>query len=429
MTIQSGKKIHFSLFYMINFEKYKLDNGLTVILHQDKTTPIAAVNITYNVGSRDENPNRTGFAHLFEHLMFGGSKNIPKYDAPLQNVGGENNAFTNVDITNYYLTLPVQNLETAFWLESDRMNELAFSKKSLDVQRNVVVEEFKQSYLNQPYGDAMLLLKPLAYKVHPYQWNTIGKSIEHIEEATMDEVKAFFYTFYRPNNAVLSVAGNLEMEKTKAMIEKWFGHIPAGKPYIRNLPQEPVQNQPRRLEVERPVPIDSLYKAYRMGKRTDADFYAVDLISDLLGNGQSSRLQQSLVEQKQLFSSINVYVTGTFDDGLLVINAYLNPHISLPQADEAVQEELEKLKKETVDEYELQKVKNKVKTVLSYSELQVQDKAMNLGIAETLCDAESINTELSKYNAVSIEEILGNSRKILKEDGCATLYYKAKVND
>jgi predicted Zn-dependent peptidase len=411
---------------MIIFEKYKLDNGLTVILHQDKTTPIAAVNITYNVGSRDENPNRTGFAHLFEHLMFGGSKHIPKYDAPLQNVGGENNAFTNVDITNYYLTLPVQNLETAFWLEADRMNELAFSQKSLDVQKNVVVEEFKQSYLNHPYGDAMLLLKPLAYKVHPYQWNTIGKNSKHIEEATMDEVKAFFYTFYRPNNAVLSVAGNLDADKTKAMIEKWFGTISAGTPYIRNIPQEPVQNQASKLEIERPVPLDCLYKAYRMGKRTDADFYAVDLISDLLGNGQSARLQQSLVQQKQLFSSINIYVTGTFDDGLLVINGYPNPHIPLSEADEAVQEELEKLKKEAIGEYELQKVKNKVKTVLSYSELQVQDKAMNLGIAEIMCDAETINTEWDRYKSVNRAAILENSRKILKEDGCSTLYYKAE---
>jgi len=412
---------------MIHFEKYKLDNGLSVILHQDKNTPIAAVNITYNVGSRDENPNRTGFAHLFEHLMFGGSKNIPKYDTPLQNVGGENNAFTNVDITNYYLTLPVQNLETAFWLESDRMNELAFSQKSLDVQRNVVIEEFKQSYLNQPYGDIMLLLRPLIYKVHPYQWNTIGKSMEHISEATMDEVKDFFYAFYRPNNAVLSVAGNLDMDKTKAMIEKWFGNIPMGKQYVRNLPQEPAQIQARKLEVERSVPVDCLYKAYRMGKRTDDDFYAADLISDLLGNGQSSRLQQSLVQQKQLFSSINAHVSGFFDDGVFIINGYLNPTVSLSQADEAVQEELEKLKNNSVNEYELQKVKNKVKTVLSYSELQVQDKAMNLGIAETMSEAEVINNETDRYNSVSVENISQISKKILKEESCSTLYYNTDM--
>ncbi|MDR0368230.1 MAG: insulinase family protein, partial [Bacteroidales bacterium] len=385
---------------MVSFEKYQLDNGLTVILHKDIHTPIAAVNITYNIGSRDENPNRTGLAHLFEHLMFGGSKNILKYDEPLQRVGGENNAFTNVDITNYYLTLPVQNLETAFWLESDRMNELAFSQKSLDVQRNVVIEEFKQSYLNQPYGDLMQLLKPLAYKVHAYQWNTIGKDISHIAETTIDEVKAFFYTFYRPNNAVLAVAGNLDIDKTKRMIEKWFGNIPAGKPYQRNLPQEPPQTAARRMEVERDVPMDCIYKAYKMGKRTDDDYYAADLISDILSNGQSSRLQQKLVKEKALFSSINASVSGTFDEGLFYICGYPVDGVSLEQAEQAILEELAQLKAALIDDYELEKVKNRVKTLLYYAELQVQDKAMNLSIAETMDNAQLINEEEERYNRV-----------------------------
>jgi len=411
---------------MISFEKYKLDNGLTVILHKDVNTPIAAVNITYNVGSRDENPNRTGLAHLFEHLMFGGSKNIPKYDEPLQKVGGENNAFTNVDITNYYLTLPVQNLETALWLESDRMNELAFSKKSLDVQRNVVIEEFKQSYLNQPYGDVSQLLKPLAYKIHPYQWNTIGKDISHIADTTMEEVKEFFYTFYRPNNAVLSVAGNLDMDNTKRMIEKWFGNIPAGKLYQRDLPVEPPQTQSRRLEVERDVPMDCIYKVYKMGKRTDEDYYAVDLISDILSNGQSSRLQQHLVKDKQLFSSINAYVSGTFDDGLFYVTGYPVSGVSLEQAEQAIQAELGKIKTDLMDDYELVKVKNRVKTLLYYAELQVQDKAMNLSIAETMDDALRINEEESKYDKVTPENILSASKKVLQEESCSTLYYKAK---
>ena len=411
---------------MISFEKYKLDNGLTVILHKDVNTPIAAVNIAYNVGSRDENPNRTGLAHLFEHLMFGGSKNIPKYDEPLQKVGGENNAFTNVDITNYYLTLPVQNLETAFWLESDRMNELAFSSKSLDVQKNVVIEEFKQSYLNQPYGDVSQLLKPLAYKVHPYQWNTIGKDISHIAETTMDEVKDFFYTFYRPNNAVLAVAGNLDMDKTKQMIEKWFENIPEGKPYKRNLPQEPVQTETRRLEVERNVPLDCIYKVYKMGKRTDNDYYAVDLISDILSNGQSSRLQQNLVKNKQLFSSINAYVSATFDNGLFYITGYPVPGVSLEQAEQAILEELEKMKTESLDNYELEKVKNRVKTLLYYAELQVQDKAMNLAISEIMDNASHINEEKAKYNKVTTEDILSSAKKLFSEKSCSTLYYKAK---
>lgn len=411
---------------MISFEKYQLDNGLTVILHKDVNTPIAAVNIAYNVGSRDENPNRTGFAHLFEHLMFGGSKNIPKYDEPLQKVGGENNAFTNVDITNYYLTLPVQNLETAFWLESDRMNELAFSQKSLDVQKNVVIEEFKQSYLNQPYGDVSQLLKPLAYKVHPYQWNTIGKDISHIAETTMDEVKEFFYTFYRPNNAVLSVAGNLDMDKTKQLIEKWFGNIPAGKLYQRNLPQEPLQTQARRLEVERDVPLDCIYKVYKMGKRTDDDYYAVDLISDILSNGQSSRLQQNLVKNRQLFSSINAYVSGTFDEGLFYVSGYPVPGVSLEQAEQVILEELEKMKTEALDNYELEKVKNRVKTLLYYAELQVQDKAMNLAISEVMDNASRINEEEARYNKVTTEDILLSAKKLFREESCSTLYYKAK---
>ncbi len=413
---------------MISFEKYKLNNGLTVILHKDINTPIAAVNITYNVGSRDENPNRTGLAHLFEHLMFGGSKHIPKYDEPLQRVGGENNAFTNVDITNYYLTLPVQNLETAFWLESDRMNELAFSQKSFDNQRNVVIEEFKQSYLNQPYGDVMLLLKPLAYKVHPYQWNTIGKSIEQIAETSMEEVKDFFYTFYAPNNAVLSVAGNLDIDKTKTMIEKWFGPIPMRKQYQRNLPEEPIQTEARLVEVEREVPVNCLYKAYKMGKRTDSDFYTVDLISDILSNGESSRLQQTLVKDKQLFSSINAYVSGTFDNGLFVVNGYLTPGISFQQAEEALLEEFDKLKTDSISEHELEKVKNRVKTVLYYSELQVQDKAMNLSIAETMTDAGLINEEVDKYTIVNPDNIYQSSKKILQENACSTLYYKSKTD-
>ena len=411
---------------MIPFEKYKLDNGLTVILHKDVNTPIAAVNITYNVGSRDENPNRTGLAHLFEHLMFGGSKNIPKYDEPLQRVGGENNAFTSVDITNYYLTLPIQNLETAFWLESDRMNELAFSQKSFDNQRNVVIEEFKQSYLNQPYGDAMLLLKPLAYQVHPYQWNTIGKNIEQIAQTSIEEIKDFFYTFYAPNNAVLSVAGNLDMDKTKSLIDKWFSPIPMRKQYNRNLPQEPVQMQARMLEVERDVPINCLYKAYKMGKRTDSNYHTIDLISDILSNGESSRLQQVLVKDKQLFSSINAYVSGTFDDGLFVVQGYLTPDVSFEQAEETLLEELEKLKTNYISDYELEKVKNRVKTVLYYSELQVQDKAMNLGIAEIMANAELVNEEESKYDAVNSQNIYAESKKILDERVCSTLYYKAK---
>lgn len=408
---------------MIDFEKYKLNNGLTVILQPDTTTPIAAVNICYNVGSRDENPQKTGFAHLFEHLMFGGSKNIPDYDMQLQKVGGENNAFTNTDITNYYLTIPIENLETALWLESDRMNELAFSSKSLEVQRNVVIEEFNQSYLNQPYGDLMLLLKPLAYKVHPYQWNTIGKTPEHIKNATMEDVKNFFYTFYRPNNAVLSISGNIDIDKCKTMIDKWFSPIKIGNTYHRNLPQEPIQNEARYLEIQRNVPCPCICKAYKMGKRTDNDFYATDLLSDILSNGDSARLPKALINDNPLFSSINAEVLGSFDNGLLLILGYLNPNVDIKEADKAIENQIDILCQKTISETELTKVKNKVKTVLDFAELSVQDKALNLSIFEIMSRAEDINDEEYKYTSINPSVLQDIAQKVFNPNNCSTIYY------
>lgn len=410
---------------MISYEKYTLSNGLRVILHTDTTTPIAAVNITYLVGSRNENPLRTGFAHLFEHLMFGGSKNIPSYDKVLQAVGGENNAFTSTDITNYYLSLPVQNLETALWLESDRMNELAFSENSFNVQRNVVIEEFKQSYLNQPYGDLMLLLKPLAYKVHPYQWNTIGKDIQHIAESQLDEVKDFFYKFYRPNNAILSIAGNIDTDQTKTWIEKWFADIPAGTYTRPGLVQEPPQTQARFLTVERHVPYDYLVIAFHTCKKNEKEFYATDLLSDILSNGESSRFQEILVNQKHIFSFVSAYHTGTFDNGLFIINGIPANGISLETAEEAVWEQLAQLKEKAVNEQELQKAKNKVKTLLYLNELSVQDKALLLCLFEAMESIERIHTEEENYQNVSIENIQNISKQIFRKENSSTLHYKA----
>lgn len=410
---------------MTSFEKYTLSNGLRVILHRDVTTPIAAVNVAYDVGSRDEDPGHTGFAHLFEHLMFGGSRNIPNFDQPLQQVGGENNAFTNTDLTDYYITLPVANIETALWLESDRMNELAFSENSLEVQRKVVMEEFKQSYLNQPYGDVMQLLKPLAYKVHPYQWNPIGKELDHIAQASMEQVKDFFYRFYRPNRAVLTIAGNFEMEKMKDLVNKWFADIPAGADFRRCLPREPEQTQARLLTVERDVPDDLLVKAYHCCRRADKAFYPTDMLSDILSNGKSARLQQHLVEEKQLFSNLSAYVTGTFDEGLFILSGNPNKGVSLVTADEALQEELQQLCSQPVGAGELQKTKNKIQTLLYYADLQVQDKAMNLGIFELLEKAERYDDEEVYYNGVTAEKLLETSRELFTENNCSTLYYKA----
>ncbi len=412
--------------YMIEFEKFTLKNNLTVIVHQDKSTPLACVNILYDVGARDEDESRTGFAHLFEHLMFGGSINIPSYDEPLQMVGGENNAFTTNDITNYYCTVPAENLETAFWLESDRMISLAFTDKSLEVQRSVVIEEFKQRYLNQPYGDVWLLLRPLAYKVHPYKWATIGKEIAHIEDATMDDVKSFFKKHYNPGNAIMVVAGNVEMEQVKQLSEKWFGPIAEGVKPQRRLPQEPRQTEARKLTVERDVPTSSIYKVYHMCSRKDDAYHTVDIISDILSRGNSSRLYKSLIKDKQLFTEINAYVMGDFDKGLFVISGKLADGVSMEEAEKGILEETRKIKTEFVAPDELQKCKNKVESSVTFSETDVLTKATNLAISELLGDAGLINQEIEKYGAVTAEKIMEQAGLVLDENNCSTLYYLAK---
>jgi len=411
---------------MIQFEKFKLRNNLTVIVHQDKSTPLACVNLLYDVGARDEDENKTGFAHLFEHLMFGGSVNIPNYDEPLQMVGGENNAFTTNDITNYYCTVPSENLETAFWLESDRMVSLAFTDKSLEVQRSVVIEEFKQRYLNQPYGDVWLLLRPLAYKVHPYKWATIGKEISHIEEARMEDVKSFFNKYYNPGNAILVVAGDVETNQVKELAEKWFGPISEGIKPVRNLPAEPRQTEPRKLTVERDVPASSIYKVYHMCSRKDDAYHTIDILSDILSRGNSSRLYKSLIKDKQLFSEINAYVMGDFDKGLFVISGKIPDRVKMEDAEKGIFDEIEKIKNQLVDNDELQKCKNKIESSVTFSETDVLTKATNLAISELLGDASLINQEIEKYSQVTLEKIKEQANLILDENNCSTLYYLAK---
>lgn len=410
---------------MIHFEKFKLKNGLTVIVHEDKSTPLACVNLLYDVGARDEDESRTGFAHLFEHLMFGGSIHIPNYDEPLQMVGGENNAFTTNDITNYYCTVPAENLETAFWLESDRMLSLAFTEKSLEVQRNVVIEEFKQRYLNQPYGDVWLLLRPLAYQHHPYKWATIGKEIAHIEQAAMPEVKAFFRKYYQPSNAILVVAGRVDLPQVKQLCEKWFEPIESGEKPQRRLPVEPKQTEPRHLTVERDVPASSIYKAYHMCARGDKAYHAVDLISDILSRGNSSRLYKTLIKDKQLFTDINAYVMGDFDEGLFVISGKVSAGVSMEAAEQGIFDEISRLRNELVAEEELLKCKNKIESSLTFSETDVLTKATNLAISELMGDASLINTEIEKYAAVTRESIREQANLVLDETNCSTLYYMA----
>lgn len=409
---------------MIKISRHVLANGLRLVHSQDESTQMVALNIVYNVGARDEHPDHTGFAHLFEHLMFGGSVNIPDYDAPLQLAGGENNAWTNNDITNYYLTVPRQNVEIGFWLESDRMLSLDFNERSLDVQRGVVMEEFKQRCLNQPYGDVGHLLRPLAYKVHPYQWPTIGKELSHIANATLDEVKDFFFRFYAPNNAVLAVTGNISFEETVALTEKWFASIPKRDVPVRQLPQEPAQTEERRLVVERNVPVDSLFMAYHMCERAHPDYYAFDILSDILSNGKSSRLNRHLVQEKQLFSSIDAYISGTVDAGLFHISGKPAAGVSLEEAEAAVREELNRLQNEAVAVQELEKVKNKFESTQIFGNINYLNVATNLAWFELNGAAEDMEKEVERYRSVTAGQLQAVAQAAFDKRNGVVLYYK-----
>ncbi len=411
---------------MLQFERFTLANGLRVLVHQDKATPMAAMNILYDVGARDEEQERTGFAHLFEHLMFGGSINIPDYDEPLQMAGGENNAYTTNDITNYHIQLPLKNLETAFWLESDRMLSLAFSEKSLDVQRKVVCEEFKEHYLNKPYGDAWHLLRLLAYKKHPYQWPTIGKDLKQIEEAKLSDVKSFFNLHYNPLNAVMCVAGDVTVEQVKELSEKWFGGIPSGEKYVRNIIAEPVQEAARMETVYSDVPLDALYKAWPMSSRLKAPYYAADLITEILGSGFSSRLYQRLVKEEQLFSNINCYHTGSLDPGLLVIEGKVREGKTLEEANDAVDKEILKFLADGVTDSELKKSKNKIEAMIAFEDMTLLNRANNLAFYELMGDAQLINSEWERYQSVTAEFLLETAKEIFKESNRNTLFYKRK---
>lgn len=414
---------------MLQINRHILSNGLRLVHSQDASTQMVALNVLYNVGARDENPEHTGFAHLFEHLMFGGSVNIPDYDAPLQLAGGENNAWTNNDITNYYLTVPRQNVETGFWLESDRMLSLDFSERSLEVQRGVVMEEFKQRCLNQPYGDVGHLLRPLAYRVHPYQWPTIGKELSHIANATLEEVKDFFFRFYAPNNAVLAVTGNISFEEAVSLTEKWFGHIPRREVPLRQLPKEPVQTGERRQVVERNVPLDSLFMAYHMCDRLDADYYAFDILSDILSNGRSSRLNQHLVQEKQLFSSIDAYISGTIDAGLFHISGKPAAGVSLEEAETAVREELNELQTALVQEHELEKVKNKFESTQIFGNINYLNVATNLAWFELNGQAEDMEKEVERYRAVTADRLKAVAQTAFREENGVVLYYKSSKGE
>lgn len=409
---------------MLQINKHTLANGLKLVHNRDASTQMVALNVLYQVGARDEHPDHTGFAHLFEHLMFGGSQNIPDYDTPLQLAGGENNAWTNNDITNYYLTVPKQNVEIGFWLESDRMLCLDFSSKSLEVQRGVVMEEFKQRCLNRPYGDTGHLLRPLVYKEHPYQWPTIGKELNHIAQATLQEVEDFFFSFYAPNNAILAVTGNITFEEAVRLAEKWFGSIPRRELKKRNLPAEPQQTEERRLTVERNVPIESLYMAFRMCDRMHPDYYAYDILSDILSNGRSSRLIQHLVHDRQIFSSIDAHISGSIDAGLFHITGKPANGVSLEDAEKAVWEELQIISNELIDEEELEKVKNKFESTQIFGNLNYLNVATNLAWFEMLSRAEDMDKEVENYRAVTSQQLMNVARKAFTRTNYSVLIYK-----
>ena len=412
---------------MIQFNQFSLSNGLRVIVHEDPSVQIAVLNILYDVGSRDEREDKTGFAHLFEHLMFGGSVNIPSYDEPLQKVGGENNAFTNTDITNYYLTVPAPNIETGFWLESDRMLSLSFDPHVLEVQRKVVIEEFKQRYLNQPYGDVWLKLRPLAYEVHPYKWATIGKEISHIENATMTDVKDFFFNHYVPNNAVLVVAGNVTTDQVKKLSEKWFGPIPAGKKTERDLKPEPAQREKRIMEVEANVPADALYKSYHMPGRFHKDYYSIELLSDIMSRGQSSRLYQKMVKEKEIFTSISSFTMGTIDPGLLVVSGRVKDGIKLEEAEKELDAVMQQIIDEGVQPAELEKVKNQAYATLEFDQVEVMNRAMNLAFAALSGNANFVNQEEARIKEVTQADVQRVAKEILKENNSSILYYRSKA--
>lgn len=410
----------------MEYQRFDLENGLKVIVHEDHSTRTAVLNLMYDVGSRDESEEKTGFAHLFEHLMFGGSENVVNFDEPLQKVGGNNNAFTSPDMTNYYMTVPSNNLETAFWLESDRMHALSFDPEVLEVQRKVVIEEFNQRYLNQPYGDAWLKLRPLAYQKHPYRWATIGKEISHIEEATMEDVKSFFYQHYVPNNAVLVVAGDVTLEQVKRLAEKWFGPIPAGKPNERNLPQEPEQNEKRVSHVEGDVPLNVFYRVYPMDGRLGDNYYAQDLLSDVLGRGKSSRLYQTLVKEKQLLSSVSAHISGSTDPGLIVVSGKLKEGVSFEEVDQLVDQEIDNLIENGLQPGELDRVKVHAESSHLFSEVELLNRAINLAYYTLLGDTSMIQREVESIHAVTEEQLIEQAKKRLNPTKSSTLYYHAK---
>ena len=408
---------------MIQFDSFTLDNGLTVIANQDDKTPLVAVNLLYRVGAKNENPKATGFAHLFEHLMFSGSKNFQSYDEAIQMMGGESNAFTNNDFTNYYLTLPADFLPHALDLEADRMQNLNINVQSLEVQRNVVIEEFKQRYINQPYGDLWAEIRRLAYKVHPYKWQTIGSDISHIENASLEQVRSFYDNFYQPSNAILSISGNVSLNSVKEEVERAFGKMEYKRTIFPAYSMEPQQKDNRRIKVFRDVPSDVICIIFPMSCRKDRQYFVQDLLSDVLSNGKSSRMYQSLVVEKKLFTEINAFISGDDDAGLFIVMGKYCDGISLEQGEEAIWQELNSVCENPVSEQELRKMKNKNEASATFSNMKILDKAMNLAYYAHLGEPDRINKEREFYNSVTIRDLQQAAEQMFHLDCHSVLYY------
>jgi len=409
---------------MIEYKEHLLSNGLTLITHQDTTTPLAVINILYKVGSRNESPNRTGFAHLFEHLMFGGSKHVPDYDKSLQRVGAENNAFTNNDITNFYVVLGAENIETALWTESDRMQFLNLDKTTLENQKKVVIEEFKQRYLNVPYGDVWLKLRPLSYKIHPYRWPTIGMKVEHIQEASLDDVESFHDRFYGPENAILTIAGNVDPNYALDLAEKWFGQIPGRNYRVQKIDQEPIQTTAQFEEVHSNVPLDAIYKTFHMPGRAKEKYYATDLLSDILGRGNSSRLHQKLVKEKEIFNNISASIFGSADPGLLVISGKINSGVDIDYADNYLTETIARLR-DSLQDSEIEKVKNQAESSAYFSDTELLNRSISLAVANSLGKTNLVNEELKMIHKTNKNEIATSASEFLTISNCSTLHYRS----
>lgn len=408
----------------IDYSIDHLSNGLKIVVHEDHSTPKAVVDLIYKVGAKNEKPNKTGFAHLFEHLMFEGSKHVPSYDKPLQKVGGSNNAFTNQDITNYYINLPANQLETAFWLESDRMLELDFSEEKLQIQKSVVIEEFKQRYLNQPYGDAYLNLLPLHFEQSNYQWPTIGKEIAHIENATLDDVKEFFFGFYAPNNATLVVTGDVYRDRVLNLAEKWFGGIPERQLLKKGLPRETKQTQAKFTTIYGEVPTTAVYKAFHIPAYLENDYFALEIITELLNSGKAGLFYQELIRKKQLTSSSGGFSWMLFDDGFLTFYSLLNPGVSVEDYDSAFEEVLNLIQNTT--EEDLQRIKNKIESEYIYGQIKLINRAMSMAIYDAAGKLDIINELLEKYLSVTLDQVKNVANKYLIQENSSTLYYKPK---